>query len=102
MKESCLCRSIPHQKSTTPVQTLKNCVRLLRRRSQHLPFALADAKAKAGYESFFVLSSTYNRTWLIVPLSPHFGAVSYTHSTDFLIRYRFFIPMLAYRCYIIS
>ena len=42
------------QKSTTPVQALKHCARLLRRRSQHLPFALAPAGAKAGYESLFV------------------------------------------------
>ena len=41
-------------KSTTPVQALKHCARLLRRRSQHLPFALAPAGAKAGYESLFV------------------------------------------------
>ena len=42
------------KESTTPVQALKHCARLLRRRSQHLPFALAPAGAKAGYESLFV------------------------------------------------
>ena len=33
------------QKSTTPVQALKHCARLLRHRSQHLPFSLAPARS---------------------------------------------------------
>nr|WP_305137230.1 cytidylate kinase-like family protein [uncultured Schaedlerella sp.] len=46
-------------KSTTPVQALKYCARLLRRRSQYLPFPLAHASEKAGYDSFIVSTSTY-------------------------------------------
>ena len=70
--------------STTPVQALKHCARLLRRRSQHLPFIPAKAGMKAGYESFFVSSSTHNRTYLAVPLSLYFEIVSYTHFPDSL------------------
>lgn len=76
--------SFSSTKSTTPVQALKHCARLLRRRSQHLPFIPAKAGMKAGYESFFVSSSTHNRTYLAVPLSLYFEIVSYTHFPDSL------------------
>ena len=66
--------------STTPVQALKYCERLLRRLSQHLPFALAYASPKAGYESFPVSSSTYNRIRSFDLLALGFGIISYIRS----------------------
>lgn len=70
--------------STTPVQALKHCARLLRRRSQHLPFVFAFATAKAGYVSFIVPTSTYSQICLTVPPDLCFYKVSYTHFLDFL------------------
>ena len=70
--------------STTPVQALKYCARPLRRRSQYLPFALAFASTKAGYESFPVPCSTYRQTGLLVFLFLYFEIASYTHSPSSL------------------
>ena len=74
--------------STTPVQALKHCARLLRRRSQRLPFALAFANAKAGDANFPVATSTYRQTGLTFPLSLCFYIVSYTHFLDFFHDFR--------------
>ena len=66
-------------KSTTPVQALKHCARLLRHRSQHLPFSLAPARLKAGYENFFVSIFTYNRISSFIHPVLYFEIISYTH-----------------------
>ena len=72
--------SLLSTKSTTPVQALKHCERLLRRLSQHLPFGLAYASPKAGYESFPVSSSTYNRIRSFDLPALDFGIISYIRS----------------------
>ena len=68
---------LPVQKSqpselTTPVQALKFCARFLRHRSQNLPFLLVITSRNAGYRSYFVSTSTYNRICLIVLLFLYF------------------------------
>ena len=57
--------SLVFQKLTTPVQALKFCARFLRHRSQNLPFLLVITSRNAGYRSYFVSTSTYNRICLI-------------------------------------
>ena len=57
---------------TTPVQALKFCARFLRHRSQNLPFLLVITSRNAGYRSYFVSTSTYNRICLIVLLFLYF------------------------------
>lgn len=59
-------------KLTTPVQALKFCARFLRHRSQNLPFLLVITSRNAGYRSYFVSTSTYNRICLIVLLFLYF------------------------------
>ena len=64
--------SLVFQKLTTPVQALKFCARFLRHRSQNLPFLLVITSRNAGYRSYFVSTSTYNRICLIVLLFLYF------------------------------
>ena len=61
-----------YKKLTTPVQALKFCARFLRHRSQNLPFLLVITSRNAGYRSYFVSTSTYNRICLIVLLFLYF------------------------------
>lgn len=61
-----------HLQLTTPVQALKFCARFLRHRSQNLPFLLVITSRNAGYRSYFVSTSTYNRICLIVLLFLYF------------------------------
>ena len=72
------------KESTTPMQAFKHCARLLRLRSQHLPFVLAYTSSKAGYASFFVSTSTYNQIYPLDLLFQYFEIVSCTYSPDFL------------------
>ena len=71
-------------KWTSPGQALKYCARLLRRRSQYLPFTSAYASVKAGYREFLVSATTQSQKSLVVLLPFLPDIVCYTHSLDSL------------------
>lgn len=71
--ESYYIQKYQSDKSTTPVQALKHCERLLRRLSQHLPFSLALLPQKRGMRTclflpLLIIIQVHLSLYLVTPI----------------------------------